>query len=213
MPRWTTLILGTALAAGVTGLTLHGLLREPGTTQPDRAAGSPPPTTLASPPPANPTHTADLQHLLDAPEIAAEQRRLAFHNAYRGFFSRAPELTPEQRKAEADTLARQIDEYEQRGELALSEALLLQVALISATSSDEQEQKDRAAALVARYKALSAAREARDARHQEAGFEQYKAEEKRIVEEVLAMDSIPGGLSRDEYLRQRLQEAREQAYQ
>ena len=29
----------------------------------------------------------------------------------------------------------------------------------------------------------------------------------------MALDSIPDGLSRDQYLRQRLQEAREQAYQ
>ena len=45
----------------------------------------------------------------------------------------------------------------------------------------------------------------------DARFSRYKSEEKRIVDEVMALDSIPDGLSRDQYLRQRLQEAREQA--
>ena len=46
----------------------------------------------------------------------------------------------------------------------------------------------------------------------DARFSQYKSEEKRIVDEVLTLQTIPDGLSRDQYLRQRLQEAREQAY-
>jgi hypothetical protein len=35
--------------------------------------------------------------------------------------------------------------------------------------------------------------------------------EREIVAEVMGMTSIPDGLSRDEYLRRRLQQAREQA--
>ncbi len=46
-----------------------------------------------------------------------------------------------------------------------------------------------------------------------AELKRYQVDEKRIVEEVLSMDSIPDGLSRNEYLRQRLQQAREQHYQ
>ncbi|CAD5109423.1 hypothetical protein [Zestomonas carbonaria] len=212
MPRWALLIFAVLLAAGAAGVTLYGLLhdsRQPAEETSAEPANAPATTTL----PSNPTHTADLQYLLEAPQVVEAQQRLGFHNAYRDFFKRAPELSPEQRESEAEALSRQIDDYERRGELALSEALLLQVALIRATSEDEQQQKDRAAALVARYKALSAEREARDAQRQDANFERYKAEERRIVEEVLAMDDIPDGLSRDEYLRQRLQEAREQAYQ
>mgnify|MGYP001179974871 CR=1 FL=1 len=93
-----------------------------------------------------------------------------------------------------------------------SEALLLQIGLIRAVSTDEQEQKRRAEALIRRYQALSAEREARQAQRVDPNFARYKAEEKRIVEEVLALQSIPDGLSRDQYLRQRLQEARERNY-
>lgn len=101
---------------------------------------------------------------------------------------------------------------ESRGELALSEALLLQIALIKAVSTDENEQKRRAQALISRYQTISAEREARLAQRPDPNFERYKAEEKRIVEEVLALQNIPDGLTRDQYLRQRLQEARERNY-
>ena len=36
-------------------------------------------------------------------------------------------------------------------------------------------------------------------------MQRYKAREKAVVAEVMAMTIIPGGLTRDEYLRQRLQ--------
>ncbi|MBM7061776.1 hypothetical protein JQX08_13770 [Pseudomonas sp. UL073] len=211
MPRANTWLLGVTLGISAAGLTLLSLSHTPqGRTD---AAPAPARDLATSPPPPTPTHTADLQHLLDTPAVKEEERRLAFHNTYRNFFSRTADLSPAQRNSEAQALAQQIDDYEQRGELALSEALLLQVALIRATSGDEQEQKARASVLVARYKALSAAREQRTIEQQDAQFSQYKLEEKRIVDEVMAMDSVPGGLPRDEYLRQQLQEARERAYQ
>lgn len=59
----------------------------------------------------------------------------------------------------------------------------------------------------------SAEREARLAQRRDPNFERYKADEQRIVEDLLALQDIPDGLSRDQYLRQRLQEARERSYQ
>ena len=105
--------------------------------------------------------------------------------------------------------------YYQRslGEVALSEALLLQIALIKAVSEDEDEQKRRTEALIKRYQAISAEREAKLAQRSDPNFERYKIEEKNIVEEVLGLQNIPEGLTRDQYLRQRLQEARERNYQ
>ena len=43
-------------------------------------------------------------------------------------------------------------------------------------------------------------------------MQRYKAREKTVVAEVMAMTIIPGGLTRDEYLRQRLQLERERAF-
>ena len=150
--------------------------------------------------------------LLQRPEVLDYQARLTFVGDYQIFIKSAAELSEEERRKRAAALAKEIDRREAAGELALSEALLMQVGLVQAEGGDEAAQKARADALLARYQALSAAREAQ-AKAPDARFSRYKSEEKRIVDEVMALDSIPDGLSRDQYLRQRLQEAREQAYQ
>jgi hypothetical protein len=41
-------------------------------------------------------------------------------------------------------------------------------------------------------------------------FQLYKVREGQIVAEVMSLQTIPNGLSRDEYLRRRLQTEREQ---
>lgn len=150
--------------------------------------------------------------LLQRPEVLDYQARLTFAGDYQIFIKSAAELSEEERRQRAAALAKEIDRREAAGELALSEALLMQVGLVQAEGGDEAAQKARADALLARYQALSAEREAQ-AKAPDARFSRYKSEEKRIVDEVMALDSIPDGLSRDQYLRQRLQEAREQAYQ
>ena len=150
--------------------------------------------------------------LLQRPEVLDYQARLTFVGDYQIFIKSAAELSEEERRKRAAALAKEIDRREAAGELALSEALLMQVGLVQAEGGDEAAQKASADALLARYQALSAEREAQ-AKAPDARFSRYKSEEKRIVDEVMALDSIPDGLSRDQYLRQRLQEAREQAYQ
>lgn len=150
--------------------------------------------------------------LLQRPEVLDYQARLTFAGDYQLFIKSAAELSETERRQRAAALAKEIDRREAAGELALSEALLMQVGLVQAEGGDEAAQKARADALLARYQALSAAREAQ-AKAPDARFSRYKSEEKRIVDEVMALGSIPDGLSRDQYLRQRLQEAREQAYQ
>ena len=201
------LLLGIGLVALAVASTLYWRL--PGETQASVAVA---PATGAALPVATPPSDAEQQALLQNPAVQAQEQRLAFHQAYRSFASRAAELSPAQRASQAQALREQIERYEQRNELAMSESLLLQLGLIKLTTDDEQAQTDQAAALVARYQALSAEREAKAAQPS-AEFQRYKHDEKRFVEEVLRMDSFPDGLSRDEYLRQRLQQAREQHYQ
>lgn len=152
------------------------------------------------------------QALLNDPAVQGYQAHLQFAADYQNFIKSAASLDQVQRQQRAAALAKEIDRREAAHELALSEALLLQIGLAQVEGGDEETQKARADALVARYQALSQAREAK-AKAPDARFSQYKNEEKRIVDEVLSMHSIPDGLSRDQYLRQRLQEAREQAYQ
>lgn len=156
--------------------------------------------------------TAERDALLASPAVQDYQARQRFAADYQAFIQGAASLDAEERLRQAEALAAEVERREAADELALSEALLLQLGLAQAEGGDEQTQKARAEALVARYQALSQRREARQ-QAPDARFEQYKSEEKRIVDEVLDMQSIPDGLSRDEYLRQRLQEARERAYQ
>lgn len=179
------------------------------------SAATPAGTSATVPAPGQASATAPdpraAQALLDTPAVQAYQARLQFMADYRRFMQKAKALTDEQRRRQAEALARQIDQREAAAELALSEALLLQLGLAQVQGGDEEAQKARAEQLLARYQALSRQREAQ-AKAPDARFSRYKAEEAQIVSEVTAMSSIPDGLSRDQYLRQRLQEAREQAY-
>ncbi len=206
------LIGGGLVLIAVFGTLYWRLQNEPQVVAPTSQADSPADVFASDSPATSIPTKAQLQELLQNPVVKNQEQRLAFHQAYRSFVSGATELSPAQRESQAQALREQIETYEQRSELAMSESLLLQLGLIQLTTDDEQTQKDQATALVARYKVISAEREAKAATPS-AEFQRYKVDEKRIVEEVLSMDSIPDGLSRDEYLRQRLQQAREQHYQ
>ncbi|PKQ43102.1 hypothetical protein CXP40_00735 [Pseudomonas sp. YY-1] len=211
-PRYA-LLLGSCLLIGSATLTWYWqrpAIEERLSLEPEQLPT--PQAAQASPTPASsPLSTEQLQ-LLARPEIQQQEQRLGFHQRYRDFIEHAKQLDAEKREAQAEDLSKGLDAMEQRGELALSETLLLQIALIKAVSEDEAEQKTRAEALIKRYQVISAEREARLEQQPDRNFERYKAEEKRIVEEVLELQTIPDGLTRDQYLRQRLQEARERNY-
>jgi hypothetical protein len=212
MPR-SALLFGCCVLAGCAALTWYWqrpVADEPVSSQPEQQPT--PSVEPGSAPPASTDLSREQRQLLASPEVEQQARRLDFHHRYRGFIEHARKLARSDREAQAQELSQGIDTMESRGELALSEALLLQIALIKAVSTDENEQKRRAQALISRYQAISAEREARLAQRPDPNFERYKAEEKRIVEQVLALQNIPDGLTRDQYLRQRLQEARERNY-
>lgn len=212
MPR-SALLFGCCVLAGCAALTWYW--QRPGADEPVSSQPERQPTPSVEPGSAPPT-SADLsreqRQLLASPEVEQQARRLDFHQRYRGFIEHAKTLDSNNRYVQAAELSDGVDALERRGELALSEALLLQIALIKAASVDENEQKRRAEELIKRYQTLSAEREAKLAQRPDPNFEHYKVEEKRIVEEVLALQNIPDGLTRDQYLRQRLQEARERSY-
>ncbi|WP_395501791.1 hypothetical protein [Ectopseudomonas mendocina] len=212
MPR-SALLFGCCVLAGCAALTWYWqrpVADEPVSSQPEQQPT--PSVEPGSAPPASTDLSREQRQLLASPEVEQQARRLDFHQRYRGFIEHAKTLARNDRESQAQELSQGLDTMESRGELALSEALLLQIALIKAVSTDENEQKRRAQALISRYQAISAEREARLAQRPDPNFERYKAEEKRIVEEVLALQNIPDGLTRDQYLRQRLQEARERNY-
>ena len=149
------------------------------------------------------------------PQAQAFRERAAFEKAMRDYLRDGRSLRLVERTDRARALAAEIARRERARELSAGEAMLLKVGLIRVTIEDEAEQLRQIQALTDRYHADAARREAawRAQQANDRRFQDYKAEESRIVAEVMAMRTIPDGLSRDEYLRRRLEAARIAAYQ
>ena len=98
--------------------------------------------------------------------------------------------------------------------ISAGESMNLQIALVRATVDDPQAQASALAALTDRFRAD--ADQANQAWLQQLAadpqFQRYKQDERRIVDTVMAMPVIPGGMTRDAYLREQLQQARVAAY-
>ncbi|WP_288589997.1 hypothetical protein, partial [Marinobacter sp. UBA5687] len=164
-----------------------------------------------APPPSSDTLTPEQQALLDNPKVKAYAQRLEFEDDLHDFFANAPSLPEQKRRAQADALQERMNEYEGSVQVSAPEAALIQLAMIQILEPDEEAAKAAAQQLMDRYRAESGARLQAWLEEPRPDFERYKAREKAIVEEVMAMDDIPGGLTRDQYLRERLQEARVEA--
>ena len=161
-----------------------------------------------------PADARSRQRLLSAPQVRDWQARQRFEREARDFVRQSPRLDTAERERRAARLEQEIAQREQRRELSAGEAMLLRAALVQARSGSSEEEAYRMAALVGRYRADAARREAAWADRQGADprLQDYKARERAVVSEVMAMPAIPGGLSRDAYLRQRLQAERERAW-
>lgn len=154
------------------------------------------------------------QALLATPQAQQYRQRQRFQHEARQFFAQAERLPAGERERRAQALQRDIDAYEGAGELSAGETVLLRVALIRATVADPARQAELVEVLAARYRGEAERRNAQwlQQQAQDPRFRDYKRREQEIVAEVMAMRAFPGGLSRDEYLRQRLQAERERVY-
>lgn len=144
------------------------------------------------------------------PRVEEFQQRERFQQEVREFFARAPALPPEERAARARKIARAITDYEAKGEIAAAEALTLRSGLVRETVPDPVEQIVAIRGLQEHYRQQGERKQAEWEARSDPELELYKAREREIVNEVMAMTTIPDGLTRDEYLRRRLQSAREQ---
>jgi len=131
-----------------------------------------------------------------------------FQQQTRAFFEQASELNADQQRQQLQDIEQGTEQFEQQGKLLPMEALILKLAMLKYTSRDEQDYKTRAKALIDQYQAISDAREQAWLANPDPKFVEYKRREMDIVNEVRDMTIIPDGLSRDEYLRQRLLAAR-----
>ncbi|BES72908.1 hypothetical protein RE428_39260 [Marinobacter nanhaiticus D15-8W] len=151
------------------------------------------------------------QAMLDDPRTLAFGRRLDFQADVRSFFDQADQLSEEQLEQQAQALKAELEKYEEADEVSAMESLMLQLALIKTTVGDESVQKQAMTDLIDDYKTQSEARKAEWEAQPRPEFDAYKAQEKAIVDEVMAMERIPGDVDRNEYLRQKLMEARIEA--
>lgn len=149
--------------------------------------------------------------LLQTPEARRWQQRQAFDASVRDFFATAATLDPAERQRRAERIEQGIAEYEAQRQLSAGEASNLRLGLIQASEADEGRRAERMAEVRLRYQLDAQRREAQWAQQQAAdpGFARYKERERVVVAEVMALATIPQGLSRDEYLRRRLQAERE----
>jgi len=164
----------------------------------------------AAAPPAATTATANLtgSDLTQHPLTLAYQAYTDFQQHSRRFFDNADRLDEQERQAQLRQLLAGTNQYEQAGKLVPIEALTLKLAMLRYTSASDEDYKSKAKSLIDQYQHVSDAREQAWLANPEPQFVEYKRQENDIVKEVMAMTVIPDGLSRDEYLRQRLERAR-----
>jgi hypothetical protein len=170
----------------------------------------------AGPPPATEQPVVDGPALMDPP--AADRRlqvfeeRMRFHERVRTFFAQTPALSAREKRERAQELAQELTRYEAAREITAAEALLLRTALLRESVADPATQAAEITALRERYREESERKLAEWQQRYDPELEAYKAREQEIVAEVMVMTELPDGLTRDEYLRRRLQRAREQTY-
>ena len=145
------------------------------------------------------------------PEARADQSRLAFERQARAFLRDAPGLDDATRMARARALSQDIDRREQNREVSGDEAMVMRVGLIQVAVNDPRQRATQIQEVIDRHSKQKAARQRALLAQQrrDAQLKEYKVQEARIVSEVLAMETYPDGLSRDAYLRQRLQATRD----
>jgi hypothetical protein len=187
------------LSQPVTAVEQSEHLNEEGTT-PESA---PPNTARQAPAAAESSSVIDSNSPIDA------ATRARFNQQAREFFAHAKDLSAEDRAREAGQLAAELSRLERAGGLSAGETFLVRAGLIRETVADSSEQAAQIKALKERYETDARTRMAAASVRSDPAFESYKVREKEIVTEVMSMETIPDGLTRDEYLRRRLQSARE----
>lgn len=157
---------------------------------------------------------AQLAALEATPQAQDMRARKAFEANIKQFLRDAPRMSPVKRSEFTRVYTAWIDAYEKSKELSAGEAMLLRASLIEANVPDNIERAEQISALVQQYRQNAERRQAEwnSQLQHDPQFQDYKSQERAIVAEVMSMHEIPGGLTRDQYLRQRLQQAREQAY-
>ncbi|MGP4843769.1 hypothetical protein ACTXGQ_06550 [Marinobacter sp. 1Y8] len=211
--------LGIGLAVGAGALWLSGAKphNTPTTLTQDEKTpqSSPPPTQtpiagISDPKTGAPLSDEQLD-LLNNPKTLQLSQRLEFQQRLDAFIASAESLSPEARHAQSSKLEETLAAYENAGEVSANEGLIVRVALIKADTPDPAEQQEAIDQLMSQYEADAQEKQAAWRAQSKPEFDAYKTEESRIVKEVMALETIPNSKSRNNYLRERLMDARIEA--
>ncbi|MBU6955722.1 hypothetical protein [Hahella sp. HN01] len=130
---------------------------------------------------------------------------------YRELLQHAEQMDSATRREKFSHAEQNIDRLEKEHKLSAAEGLIMKLALLKITPNDP-EAKAKGIELIQQYKQAGEARMQEFKDNPDPRFAEYKKREAEIVKEVLAMTHYPNGLSRDDYLAQRLNEELKQAY-
>jgi hypothetical protein len=175
-------------------------------------------------PPAPPPHASALPDLslgvapdADAepeipsgPELDRYRETIAFRDAVRAFFDGYRDLAPSERAARAAQIEQLLAARERDGRVLPQEALVLRLGLLRATVDDPAVLESESRRVLEDYRA--AAERAAASRAPDPRDAEYQARQAQVAREVMALEEIPGGVAREEYLRERLRELRIEVY-
>ena len=198
----------TAISVGWHGLDKKSNGAPPASHRSSTSSGSAP---ESAPPTELSDSTSPPQPRVQRAFQAYDEYRRLFRvsDAVREYLDTRDALTPSEREYREVELRRQLDQLEAENRLSAGEALALKLALIA---RDDEPAKAEGLALIERYDRERKARLAAFRANPDPEFQNYKTREAEIVREVMAMEHYPDGLTRNEYLAQRLAGARQAAY-
>lgn len=119
---------------------------------------------------------------------------------------------PEENAEIADDIWREIGQLENDGRIAGFEAMHLKLSWLALNSEDEAAYQRAAEQLKKDYMERDRAARAAYRPDDIPGYTDYKRREAEIIAEVQAMQEFPQGQTRQQYLRERLLQARIEAY-
>jgi hypothetical protein len=207
--RWWQAAVGAVLLAAGVWLALRTDRPVAGPSVP--AASAPAPDAAAQEPALAdaPDPIADLESA-GGRELARYRETIAFQDAVRAFFDGYRELGESERAARAAELLGRIEARERDGRLLPQEALVLRLGVLRATVDDPAVLESESRALIEDYQ--TRAQQAAANRDPDPRDARYQVRQAEIAREVMALEEIPGGVARDEYLRERLRELRVEVY-
>lgn len=180
-------------------------------------AGVIPPSSVTTPPKSAPlsdgTASEDIEQeqslsaVMSHPNVKRYLEREARKEKLQQYFT---DVSAHDNKAEVWELIGQI---ERDGGMLAYEGMALKLAWLERHSDSEAAFSEASEQVLAEYRARAERSVGTyDPYKDLPGFAEYKAREQDIVAEVSEMTQIPGGLSKQEYLRKRLLAARERAF-